>query len=60
MSENGKVLEVRGLKTYFYTDEGVVKAVDGLAHERKTVFREFCLFFDENAVSWFLVGDGSL
>ncbi len=25
-----KILEVRGLKTYFYTDDGVVKAVDGV------------------------------
>lgn len=32
MSENGRVLEVKGLKTYFYTDEGVVKAVDGLTY----------------------------
>ena len=24
------VLEVKNLKTYFYTDEGVVKSVDGL------------------------------
>ncbi len=27
---NGNILEVRGLKTYFFTDEGVVKAVDGV------------------------------
>ena len=26
------VLDVKGLKTYFYTDEGVVKAVDGLSY----------------------------
>ncbi len=26
----GNILEVRGLKTYFYTDDGVVKAVDGV------------------------------
>jgi oligopeptide/dipeptide ABC transporter ATP-binding protein len=25
-----KILEVRGLKTYFYTEDGVVKAVDGV------------------------------
>ena len=25
-----KLLEVRGLKTYFYTDDGVVPAVDGV------------------------------
>ena len=33
MTENEKVLDVRDLKTYFYTDEGVVKAVDGLNYE---------------------------
>src|SRR5574341_648544 len=27
------LLSVRNLKTYFYTDEGVVKAVDGLTYE---------------------------
>src|SRR5512137_103119 len=27
---NGHMLEVRGLKTYFYTEAGVVKAVDGV------------------------------
>jgi peptide/nickel transport system ATP-binding protein len=27
---NGKILEVRDLKTYFYTEDGVVKAVDGV------------------------------
>jgi peptide/nickel transport system ATP-binding protein/oligopeptide transport system ATP-binding protein len=31
MSE--KLLEVNGLKTYFYTDRGVVKAVDGVSFE---------------------------
>ena len=25
-----RLLEVKGLKTYFYTDEGVVRAVDGV------------------------------
>ena len=25
-----RLLEVKGLKTYFYTDEGVVRAVDGI------------------------------
>ena len=30
--DNGKVLEVKNLKTYFYTSEGVVKAVDGLSY----------------------------
>ncbi|HEX9012511.1 MAG TPA: ABC transporter ATP-binding protein [Anaerolineaceae bacterium] len=29
-ASNGNILEVRGLKTYFYTEEGVVKAVDGV------------------------------
>jgi oligopeptide/dipeptide ABC transporter ATP-binding protein len=29
-SRNGNILEVHGLKTYFYTDDGVVKAVDGV------------------------------
>lgn len=29
------LLEVRNLKTYFYTDEGVVKAVDGVSFEIK-------------------------
>jgi oligopeptide/dipeptide ABC transporter ATP-binding protein len=28
--QNGNILEVRNLKTYFYTEDGVVKAVDGL------------------------------
>jgi peptide/nickel transport system ATP-binding protein len=30
MAENNVLIEVYGLKTYFYTDEGVVKAVDGV------------------------------
>jgi oligopeptide/dipeptide ABC transporter ATP-binding protein len=29
-SHNGNILEVRELKTYFFTEEGVVKAVDGV------------------------------
>jgi peptide/nickel transport system ATP-binding protein len=29
-SGNDKILDVRGLKTYFYTEDGVVKAVDGV------------------------------
>ncbi len=29
-STNGNILEVHGLKTYFYTEAGVVKAVDGV------------------------------
>ncbi len=28
--QNDKILEVKGLKTYFYTEAGVVKAVDGV------------------------------
>jgi oligopeptide/dipeptide ABC transporter ATP-binding protein len=32
---NGNILEVKGLKTYFYTDAGVVKAVDGVNFEVK-------------------------
>ncbi len=31
-AERKTVLEVNGLQTYFYTDEGVVKAVDGLSY----------------------------
>jgi oligopeptide/dipeptide ABC transporter ATP-binding protein len=30
LAQASKVLEVRGLKTYFYTEDGVVKAVDGV------------------------------
>ena len=29
-TDNDRILEVRGLKTYFYTEDGVVKAVDGV------------------------------
>ncbi len=29
-NHDGNILQVRGLKTYFYTEEGVVKAVDGV------------------------------
>src|SRR5262245_13913575 len=32
-SEN--ILSVRGLKTYFYSEEGVVKAVDGVSFDLK-------------------------
>ena len=28
-----KVLEIKDLKTNFYTDEGVIKAVDGLSYD---------------------------
>ena len=31
-SKNEKILEVKDLRTYFYTDDGVVKAVDGLSY----------------------------
>jgi len=34
-SDNNKVLEVSGLKTYFYTDDGIVKAVDGVSFDLK-------------------------
>src|SRR5688500_3817156 len=33
MSNNKPLLEVKGLKTYFYTEDGVVRAVDGLNFE---------------------------
>jgi oligopeptide/dipeptide ABC transporter ATP-binding protein len=29
-SQNGNILDVRGLKTYFFTEAGIVKAVDGV------------------------------
>jgi oligopeptide/dipeptide ABC transporter ATP-binding protein len=32
---NNKVLEVKDLKTYFYTDSGIVKAVDGVSFDLK-------------------------
>lgn len=32
VASDEKVLEVKGLKTYFYTQEGEVKAVDGLSY----------------------------
>ncbi|MGQ9630624.1 MAG: ABC transporter ATP-binding protein [bacterium] len=36
MGENEKLVEVRNLRTYFYTDDGVVPAVDGIDfHIRK-------------------------
>jgi oligopeptide/dipeptide ABC transporter ATP-binding protein len=31
MSENGTLIDVRDLKTYFYTSEGVARAVDGVS-----------------------------
>ena len=33
MSNNGTILSVNGLKTYFHTEDGVVKAVDGVTFE---------------------------
>jgi len=35
ISKNNKVLEVKDLKTYFYTDSGIVKAVDGVSFDLK-------------------------
>jgi oligopeptide transport system ATP-binding protein len=32
---NGTILSVQGLKTYFHTEDGVVKAVDGITFELK-------------------------
>ncbi|MBM3705494.1 MAG: ATP-binding cassette domain-containing protein, partial [Actinobacteria bacterium] len=34
-SGNSKILEVKDLKTYFFTDEGVVRAVDGVSFDLK-------------------------
>ncbi|MHA2394524.1 MAG: ABC transporter ATP-binding protein [Promethearchaeota archaeon] len=31
--DSQKLLEVKGLKTYFYTEEGIVKAVDGVSFD---------------------------
>ncbi len=31
MTNNGAILSVNDLKTYFHTDDGVVKAVDGIS-----------------------------
>ncbi|MEA2174700.1 MAG: peptide/nickel transport system ATP-binding protein, partial [Blastocatellia bacterium] len=35
MSSNGNLLIVRDLRTYFQTEDGVVKAVDGVDFELK-------------------------
>lgn len=35
MNENGTILKVSGLKTYFQTEDGVVKAVDGITFDLK-------------------------
>ena len=34
-NNNERILEVKDLRTYFYTKEGVVKAVDGLSYHVK-------------------------
>lgn len=36
MNEQEKVLEVKNLKTYFFTGEGIVKAVNGLSYDVKS------------------------
>ena len=33
--QNGTILSVKDLKTYFHTEDGVVKAVDGITFELK-------------------------
>ena len=33
ISRNGKLLEVKNLQTYFKTEDGTVKAVDGISFE---------------------------
>jgi peptide/nickel transport system ATP-binding protein len=33
MNNNRPLLEVKGLKTYFYTEDGIVRAVDGVSFE---------------------------
>ena len=35
MTNNGTILSVRDLKTYFQTEDGVVKAVDGISFDLK-------------------------
>ena len=32
---NGTILSVKDLRTYFHTEDGVVKAVDGISFELK-------------------------
>ena len=36
-SGNNKILEVKNLKTYFYTNGGIVKAVDGVSFDLKVM-----------------------
>ena len=36
MGENGLLLEINDLKTHFFTDDGVVKAVDGVSFSIET------------------------
>src|SRR5256886_15050401 len=35
MSSNGNLVEVTDLRTYFYTEDGIVKAVDGITFQLK-------------------------
>jgi oligopeptide transport system ATP-binding protein len=35
MTSNGNLLEVKGLRTYFETEDGIVKAVDGVSFQLK-------------------------
>src|ERR687885_1091140 len=35
MSRDGNILEVKDLKTYFFTEDGTVKAVDGITFDLK-------------------------
>ena len=35
INDNNTILSVDGLKTYFHTEDGVVKAVDGISFELK-------------------------
>ncbi len=35
MNNSGTILSVDGLRTYFHTEDGVVKAVDGITFELK-------------------------
>ena len=35
MAQNGNLLSVKGLRTYFQTEDGTVKAVDGISFDLK-------------------------